>query len=341
MHDIDISTDVHVPHILLVDDEESLRDILSDVLTEVGHRVTTAASAEQALIRLSEQPVDVVITDIRMSGMNGIDLLRAIKENTPETQVIVITSYPSLNSALAALRAGAYDYLIKPFEDLEIIPAVVNRALEQKRLTHENQGLLETLQKYNAELEEVNKTLRDLAIRDALTGLYNYHYFHECLLKEAARAKRHQQRFSLLLIDVDHFKRYNDRHGYLRGDDLLRELAKIVTARLRGCDVAARYGGEEFALILPETPKFGARALAEDIRIQVSANRFVGDTEGAAQPTTISVGLASFPDDGDGPEEIVQAADRALRRAKHSGRNVVHWLENGPWPEVGGRPQRS
>lgn len=330
MHDIDTPTDVQAPHILLVDDEESLHEILSDVLTEVGHRVSTTASAEQALTRLAEQPVDIVITDILMSGMNGIDLLRAVKEKTPETQVIVITSHPSLDSALAALRAGAYDYLIKPFEDLELIPAVVNRALEQKRLAHENQRLIETLQKYNAELEEVNKTLRDLTIRDALTGLYTYHYFHECLLKEAARAKRHQQRFSLLLIDVNHVKRYNDRHDYLCGDDLLREFAKIVTARLRGCDVAARYGSEEFALILPETPKFGARALAEDIRIQVSANRFAGDTEDAAQTTTISVGLASFPDDGDGPEEIVQAADRALRRAKHSGRNVVHWLENGP-----------
>jgi len=321
MHDIDSPTDARDTHILVVDDEESLREILSEVLAEEGHRVSAAASAEQALMLLSDRHIDIVITDIRMPGMNGIDLLRKIKEKNQETQVIVITSHASLDSALAALRAGAYDYLFKPFEDLELIPAVVNRALEKMQLLREKKILVETLQKYNEELEEVNKILRELAIRDGLTGLYNHRYFHETLVMESARSRRHQQRFSLLFIDIDHFRQYNDLHGHPLGDQLLRNVSEILKSRLRHSDVAARYGGEEFALLLPETDRQGALIVAEHIREQIASFPFQGGAALPAGKVTVSIGVAVFPEDGAEVRDVLQQAEQALHKAKCMGRN--------------------
>src|SRR3569832_1833159 len=128
-----------------------------------------------------------------------------------------------------------------------------------------------------------------------------------------------------MFIDVDHFRDYNDRYGHLRGDELLRDLAEIVMSRLRHSDDAARYGGEEFALILPETPKLGARALAEDIRICVGANRYTSRADEAVSPFSICVGLASFPVDGDCPGAGGGAAGRARGRAGRGGRGGGHW----------------
>lgn len=313
--------DTRIPHILVVDDEESLREILSEVLGEEGHTVSVAASAEQALMLLSDQRFDIVITDIRMPGMNGIDLLRKIKGKRAETQVIVITSHASIDSALAALRAGAYDYLIKPFEDLELIPAVINRALEKMRLLREHQTLIDTLQKYNEELEEVNKILRELAIRDGLTGLYNHRSFQEILIMEIARAKRHQQRFSLLFIDIDHFKRYNEVHGHPLGDQLLRNVSEILRSRMRNSDVVARYGGEEFTLLLPETDRTEAIVVAEHIHEQVANFPFQGGENMPAGKITISIGIAVYPDDGSEPHDVLQQSKQALKKAKNAGRN--------------------
>lgn len=326
--------------ILVIEDDVSARDALRDILREQGHEVTTAESGEESLTVFREHAHPLVLLGIQLRGASSMDTLDDLKYIAPDTEVIIIAEQLSLGHAIAALRAGTSDYLIKPFNDPDAVLGVINPAIDKIRLVHDNQFLIDRLQKHNLELEQLNGILQELVVRDSLTGLYNQRFFYEVITIEHARAQRHNRPYSVLFIDIDHFKRYNNRYGHLRGDELLRELAEIITSRLRHCDVPARYGGEEFALILPETPKFGARTLAEDLRIYVSKNRFSSDPGNEAYPTTISVGFASFPNDGDSLEEIIQAADRALHRAKHGGRNTIHWLEDGRRPDGEGSLHR-
>jgi diguanylate cyclase (GGDEF)-like protein len=309
--------------ILVVDDEESIRNMLSQVLTEKGHEVTAASSGEEALELFRKSPFSLVISDIRIGEMNGIELLREIRLLEPETEVLIITSYASMESAISAIRAGAYDYLIKPFDDLDLVNTAVDRAIEKIRFTIENQALVDTLTRNKEDLEKLNEILTDMATRDGLTALHNHRHFYEVLTKELGRSNRHKRVFSLLFMDVDFFKRFNDTHGHLEGDKLLQGLAEIFTKRFRKTDLVARYGGEEFIVLLPETDKDGARIVAEDIRKLVEDHPFKGRETQPQEKVTVSIGLASFPDDGSDKESLIKSADEALYRAKSRGRNIV------------------
>ena len=307
--------------ILVVDDEASLRGVLSDLLTEAGYSVETAESGEQALEKFRASGFHIVLTDIRMQKMSGIDLIRHIRAMRSETEVVVMTSNASIETAIEALRLGAYDYLMKPFDDLETVLVLIKRAVDKVRLVIENRTLLEDLQKKNEELEKLNRAIRELAIRDGLTGLYNYRYFEEMLRAEIARSARHKRNFCLLMIDVDHFKNYNDRQGHLMGDEILRGIGRILSDRSRRTDIVARYGGEEFVVVLPETPKEAAVRVAEELRLRIENFPF---QKGEAQPlgkVTISVGLAQFPDDAADAHGLIERADQALYGAKAGGRN--------------------
>jgi PleD family two-component response regulator len=254
------------PEILIVDDEMFVRSVLVQVLERYGYAVTEAADGEQALERLKEKKFALVITDIKMPVMSGLEVLKKTRQSYPDTQVIIITSHASLDTAVEALRFGAYDYLFKPFEDLALISAAASRAIETVRLTEENRRLLATLKKQNRELERTNKILENVACRDGLTGLFNHRYFQDSLRSEIDRCQRENDIFSLIFFDLDHFKIYNDAHGHLEGDYLLRQLAIILEKNFRYSDVVARYGGEEFVVILPGTSKKDAQHMAENMR---------------------------------------------------------------------------
>ncbi|MGQ0723399.1 MAG: diguanylate cyclase [Candidatus Eiseniibacteriota bacterium] len=161
----------------------------------------------------------------------------------------------------------------------------------------------------------------ELSITDGLTGVYNYRYLRSALDKEVARARRFREKFSIIMLDVDHLKEYNDVHGHLRGSEVLRRLAGLVTAELRGADIVAKYGGDEFVIILPQTERPGARILAERIRRSVEAHEFPGEDKG--MKITSSMGIAQFPEDGEVSRDLLDAADTALYEAKRSGRNRV------------------
>jgi diguanylate cyclase (GGDEF)-like protein len=309
--------------ILVVDDEETLRTVISQVLLEDGHDVTTAASGEEAVDRFRQSPYPLVLTDIVMGKMSGLDLLKEVKLINPDSLVVVMTSHASLDSATSALRAGAYDYLTKPFEDLDQISMVVNRAMEQVRLIDENHGLMEGLRKSTEELERVNRNLKEMADRDGLTTLYNHRYFRKALGKEMARAHRHERTFSLVFIDVDHFKKYNDTHGHLAGDEVLTGLARLLKEGSRAESVVARYGGEEFVVLLPETDKNGARTFAESMRTKIEEYPFKGRETQPLGKVTVSMGVAAFPDDAKDENTLIDKADEALYEAKQSGRNTV------------------
>jgi len=321
---MDPKTDPAKPvRILVVDDEESLRVVLHSVLTGDGHDVTAVSSGEEAREAFRKAPFPLVITDIVMPGISGIDLLLEIKKTNPDTEAIIITSHASLDTSVTALRTGAYDYLVKPFDDIALISTVVGRALEKIRLSEQNNALLEKLRLQNEELEMTNTILRELAIRDGLTGIFNHRYFQEALLVELGRSNRYKRNFSLVFMDVDFFKKYNDAHGHPEGDKLLIALAHVLQDSLRDSDSVARYGGEEFVLILPETSKEGARRVAESVRRKVAEHPFPGRETQPQGKVTISLGVATFPEDGvDGPS-LIERADKALSEAKKTGRDKV------------------
>jgi diguanylate cyclase (GGDEF)-like protein len=309
--------------ILVVDDEATVRSVLLQVLKEDGYDVTPAENGSQALEILRNNSFDLIITDIKMPGISGLELLKKVKQAQPDTQVIIITSYASLDTSLTALRHGAYDYLFKPFEDLDLISAAAKRATEKVLLVKENRRLLGQLQKQNQQLEKVNRTLKNLACRDGLTGLYNHRYFQDVLTHEIYRAERNETIFSLIFLDVDHFKKYNDTHGHLAGDKLLRKLSDIFTRGVRKSDIVARYGGEEFVIILPSTSKKNAQIVAEKLRRYIEAFPFEGRETQPTGKLTISLGIAAYPDDGQQRTLLIQRADEAMYRAKNGGRNRV------------------
>ena len=317
-------TEINGARILVVDDEETLCSLLREVLSEEGYQVDIATTGEEALSLFNKDPYPLVIADIRMSGMSGLELLRDIKERYLDTQVIIMTSHASLETSVKALRAGAYDYLIKPFDNLDLVTLLVNQALDKVRLIVENSVLIEKLQINNEELEEANNTLHELSIRDGLTGLLNRRHFQQNLSAEVKRSMRHGDTFSLIFIDVDNFKFYNDTNGHVAGDQILIDIGTMLKERLRNDDKAYRYGGEEFVLVLPDTSEEGAAILAEDIRKQIENHPFPNKETQPLKKLTISAGVATFPKDGKTDREIIHSADTALYIAKENGRNMIH-----------------
>jgi len=309
--------------ILVVEDEDVLRRVICEVLREDGHDVVEAANAEEGLRLFKHGSFPLVITDILLGKMTGLELLKEIKVVSPESLVVIMTSHATIDAAIDALRSGAYDFLTKPFEDIELILAVVNRAANQINLIRDNHDLMHRLKRNAAELESLNEQLSSMAQRDGLTGLYNHCHFREVLDAELARAARHSRPFSLLFIDIDRFKSFNDTHGHLAGDSLLRSLAGVLTRDCRASTVVARYGGEEFVLLLPETEDAGSMLYAERLRETVAQEHFEDESGNPLGRVTISVGVASFPKHTTEAAMLIDRADRALYQAKRDGRNAV------------------
>jgi diguanylate cyclase (GGDEF)-like protein len=325
---------------LIVDDEESIRGIVAQVLADEGYQIGHASSGEEALAMFQKQPFPVVFTDIRMSGMSGLDLLKRLKQFKTDTYVIIMTSHGTMDVAVNALKAGAYDFLHKPFDDLELIANVARRAMQSYVLLRERQKLVAslksrneamanlnkafkaltvTLKNKNQALENLNEAFKAMAIRDDLTGLFNRRYLDEAIASEVVRATRYNRDLSLIFIDVDHFKNFNDEFGHQLGDTALKKISTILKDLVRETDIATRYGGEEFVVILPETSKEDARAVAEKVR-ETIANTAI---EGASKKITISAGVATLGQDGNNTAELIGRADQASYQAKRDGRNRV------------------
>ncbi len=309
--------------ILLVDDDDVLLSVISIQLGKHDFDITTASSGEEALNIFRESSFQLLITDIVMPGMSGIELLKEVKRINPETEVIIITSYASVENTISALRFGAYDYLIKPFKNHELVSVIVNRAAEKIRLTADKKILLDNLMAYKEELEYLNKVLHKRSICDGLTGLYNHQYFQEAGAKELAKSSRYERPLSLIFIDVDYFKEYNDQNGHIAGDDALKKIADLIKRRLRDSDIIARYGGEEFVALLPETTKEQALIIAETLREMIAAYPFPGSENQPKMTVSVSMGISGYPDDGNDLASLIREADNALYRAKDSGRNTI------------------
>ncbi|HWR97901.1 MAG TPA: diguanylate cyclase [Candidatus Methanoperedens sp.] len=304
---------------LIVDDSASVRAALRTTLeaTPGVGRIFEAVDGVNALALLARESVDLIITDVQMPRLDGFKLLSAVRDNPRlrDAMVIMLSSRGEAVDKVRGLTIGANDYVTKPFEAVEL-QARVSMMLRMRDLQEE-------LQRKAAALELANRELERLAHEDDLTGLPNRRLFFRRLEHELVRSRRMQKPLALLMIDIDHFKAFNDRYGHLAGDLALRAAGAALLAGIRAYDCAGRYGGEEFVTLLPETDADEALVVAERVRRQMSSLRLELPGQGAiAGALTVSIGVASWPEvSAERVEDILAAADRALYRAKDAGRD--------------------
>jgi diguanylate cyclase (GGDEF)-like protein len=297
------------PHILLVDDDPGAIQLMGSILTNVAG-LRFATNGKDALRLAGELVPDLILLDAEMPGMSGFQLLAMLKSEPSlvDVPVIFITSHTEAGFEVSALEMGAADFIAKPFRS-SLVLARVKTHLRMKRMADE---------------------LRRAATTDALTGVANRRSFDELLAHEWPRARRTGHALSLLLIDVDHFKLYNDRYGHQKGDECLRQVAHALrTACQRPADLVARYGGEEFMMLLPETPRSGAERVGGRVLEAVKALDLVHEGAVPTRCVSVSVGIA-FHDDASRcrgtshghctASNLVLAADWALYAAKRAGR---------------------
>jgi len=316
-------------HILIVDDDESILEIVSAILSEADFQVLTAGSGEEALDIFATNKVDVLVTDICMNGMDGFELMSRVRLVDSTVNMIVMTGHDSYESVLKALQGGAFDYLQKPFDNHPALVAAVTRAYSNAKLMRENTQLLlqlehshEKLSKANRRLVEVNHKLKRLAATDTLTLLFNRRYFDQALRRETDRRNRYQLPLSVVMLDIDHFKAVNDEYGHEAGDNAIKQIAVALTECARTADIVARYGGEEFVVVLPQTNPVDAEVFAERARSMIEKKKFeLGN--GIDINLTISLGLSGVSAN-DGivtVSDLLKSADKALYLAKKNGRN--------------------
>jgi diguanylate cyclase (GGDEF)-like protein len=306
--------------ILIADEEDSFRRRLAGALD--GHQVVEAASGAEALAHLRQGSFPLVIASLEMGGRSGRTLLEEASSLDPGALVVITLDDSRATEAARALRLGAHDCLVKSCDD-EVLAAALRRAVRQATLTRENQALLESLKRNVESLARQNQRLEQLATRDGLTDLFNHRYFREVLDVELSRCRRYGRVLSLAFADIDHFKRYNDRHGHLGGDRLLASLGKLITRHSRKSTIVARYGGEEFVLLVPEANHEAGLQYAEKIRSLVESHEFVTRRSAAGTRITLSMGVATFPEDGTYADDLIKTADDRLYQAKRCGRNAI------------------
>lgn len=301
--------------ILVVDDKANNRLLLNTYLVSAGYRVQLAHSGEEALNTIVENAPHLIVLDVLLPKMNGYEVCRTVKisDKFRFIPVILVTALQGEEERVKGIEAGADDFIGRPINKLELLTRVKS-LLRIKRL-HED------LEQKILELERAKLQLQQLAVTDGLTGLYNYQYFKHKLQIEVARSLRHNLPVSLLMMDIDFFKMYNDHFGHPLGDRILRRFSNLLFEHIRQIDILARYGGEEFALILPGTSRENANFVAEKLRKLIEQSYFPLSEKLPFGRVTMSVGVSCFPSDAKNEIEMVHLADQALYKAKKEGRN--------------------
>jgi len=293
--------------ILVVDDEEVMRCMLKDVLMDEGYYVDVASNGFEGVGKIKSNSYDLIITDIVMPEIDGIEVLKKAKDVAPNSDVLVMTGYASVETAVKSMRLGATDYIVKPF-NIEQIQIVVSRTIEKRNLQKK---------------AEEGEFYRELSQIDGLTEVYNHRFFHQLLDAEINRSKRYDRPVSVLMLDLDNFKEYNDGNGHPAGDMLLKQIAWILTKSCRDCDYVARYGGDEFSVIFPETDEKEAFMIITRLKQVIEETHFDKQEILPGNRVTVSMGLASYPDNAKNKKNLIECADKALYAAKKRGKNIL------------------
>ncbi len=287
------------PLLFLVDDDWQTLTALARVF-QSEFRIQSFSDPLLALAELDLQDPALVLTDSIMPQMSGLDFLKRVRSARPNSVRVILSGQLSVGELSQALHAGLiHRFFVKPWEN-EILKLQVLECLEQRKILLEKDHLAE------------------LALTDPVTQLGNHRFFQEQFRTEVERARRHSRPVCLMMMDIDHFKLWNDQFGHPAGDALLNNVARLLVQGLRTIDWIARYGGDEFAMILPDTKVTDAFVIAERLR-----NIFFADPQHHKGPVSISLsfGLSSFPENGSVPAQLIESADQALYQAKKLGRN--------------------
>ena len=285
--------------ILVVDDDEMVRVTLQALVSALGYSCLIASGGQEALKTLHDTSVDVVISDVVMPGMSGLELLNQIKEHHPGTDVIMATGYSKQAEYAEVINAGAMDFIKKPIDKAEL-DAKLARASRERELV---------------------RRLEQLSLSDPLTSLLNRRAFDQRFSHEVERANRQGYDLFLAIIDIDNFKDYNDTYGHLEGDVVLKNLSRILEECTRmNVDMCFRLGGDEFAVLLPQTNGDQATEIVQRILLKY--------VEGGYGSTTLSIGVVSCRRDKSKSIEVDESrmrrkADQAMYDAKNSGKNCV------------------
>ena len=325
--------------ILIIDDVPVTRKIIESFLKDGGHTdIIQAESAENAFHLLGlyadgdtpRPPVDLILMDIVLQGVDGIEACRLIKndQRSAHIPIVIITAYTSSEHIETAFKAGAIDFLPKPINKLELharVRSILHFKSEVDRLREREKHLVET----TLQLERANVLLERLSNSDGLTGIPNRRYFDYMFKKLLASGTRLAIPISLLLMDIDNFKLYNDTYGHLAGDDCLKLISGAIHDTIkRESDFIARYGGEEFVIVLFGVEAKMAAELAENIREHIFGLKIPHSASSVSDWVTVSIGVVScIPEPSISPEKMIDRADKALYTAKSHGKNQVIQFE--------------
>jgi len=298
---------------MIASSDPTALQMLSHCLKEEGYEITTAATGLEVLNRGISQPPDLFLLDLPLPEINVYDVCIRLKSHASAkyVPVLLIVPTPGGTEQVKSAQAGADGFFVKPPNIRELLSKI--RLMIAQKLNY-----------------EFLKRSYDIAVSqahtDPLTGLFNLRQLWKVLDREIERSRRYSRSCSLAMIDIDFFKQFNDSYGHLQGDEVLKQAAQIFREHIRNSDIVARYGGEEFVVIMPETGKELALLVGEKLRKAFADYLFPIPESAIAERLTISIGVATFAQDGDSSREIVDMADRALYRAKEGGRNrVVAW----------------
>ena len=319
--------------ILVVDDNPANIELLVAILRSHGYRCRVANNGPRALAAARADAPDLVMLDIAMPGMDGYEVCRQLKGGaaTRHTPVIFLSALNGVIDKVQAFGAGGADYIGKPFQLEEVIARVENQ-VRIARMQREVEARNEELARVNTELlaatrrlEDGNARLRKLSESDGLTGVANRRLFDGSLLAAWAAARSRRGEVGLMLIDIDHFKEFNDASGHLAGDDCLKRVARALEAEAGAAGaLVARYGGEEFSVLVADPAQTDMRAFAEALRARIEFEALPHPRSPMSRIVTVSVGVATrAPGATLEPALLIDAADQALYRAKAAGRNRV------------------
>jgi two-component system cell cycle response regulator len=298
--------------ILVVAAQEDVREILQEAMVMAGYQCITAANGSEALDRLSENTIDVVITDVKIPSMDGLELTAQIRKEH-DADVIVMAGFSDDCTFEDIISKGASELLFKPINISELYMRI-KRVLRERTLIRERNAAIQ-------KLRESEQHYHELSITDGLTNIFNARQFYSTLRTEIERSKRYNHPVTVLMLDIDDFKKYNDTYGHLEGDKVLVRFAEIIKDCLRLSDTAYRYGGEEFSVILPVTTGEQGVNAAERVRTMLRTEVFMPGS-GSNVRVTVSIGVAEYLKDED-LMEFLRRADQKLYVAKASGKDQV------------------